>query len=342
MVRYAVEIARSLRARPDVELHVLALKESQAFFADLLGGADRVSALPGSLPTVARSLLERTGAVPALQRPWDVVHGCKHIVPRSAHGRRVLTVHDMLILDRPGDYPRLKRLLLPGRYVASLRGADVILCVSEATRARLLAYLPEIAARVHVVPHAVSPALRRARPQPVPALSGRQFALVVGDLSPRKNVGFVLRIWREVAARRPGALLALVGPDGWGITGGGTSGAAALPDVALLGHRPEAQLRWCYENAAIVLCPSVQEGFGLPALEGVDLGATVVTSTDPALVEASGDLAIHLPVDDPAAWTAAILDAFAGRGAAPIPSRPRRTWHTVAAETVAAVRGQCY
>ncbi len=66
-------------------------------------------------------------------------------------------------------------------------------------------------------------------------------------------------------------------------------------------------LRWCYENCVVVLSPSLAEGFGLPAVEALDLGAPLVTSLDPALVEVSGDAAEHLPADDVAGWAEAAL-----------------------------------
>jgi glycosyltransferase involved in cell wall biosynthesis len=245
----------------------------------------------------------------------------------------------MLVLDRPHDYPWFKRTLLAGPYLASIRDADVLLCVSEATRMRLLRHVPEAASRVRVVPHAVSPTLHRVLPEPVAALEGRPFGLVVGDSSRRKNLGFVLELWRRVSAQQPAAVLAVVGPEGWGISDLGAGGdAATRTDVALLGHLPEEQLRWCYQNAEVVLCPSLVEGFGLPALEALEFGATVVTSTDPALVEVSGDRALHLPADDAGPWVRAILGAFSGSGSRPTHCGARRTWDRVAAETVQAVR----
>jgi glycosyltransferase involved in cell wall biosynthesis len=342
MIRYAVELARALAGRPEVELHVLALAASREFFAGLLGAPDRVHTIPDGLPVVASSVLERYAGVAALRRRWDVVHGCKHILPWRSSALRVLTVHDMLLLDRPRDFPRLKRTFLGRPYLASIHDADTLVCVSAATRARLLAYAPEVESRVRVVPHAVSASLHRVPPEPVQALGGRRFALVVGDPSPRKNLRFLLDLWPHVVATHPDTALAVVGPAGWGI-----SDLAANPDtaarrgIALLGHLHESQLRWCYSNATVVLCPSRHEGFGLPALEALEFGATVVTSTDPALVEVSGERAQHVAADDVAGWVEAIREALDGRPVGDAGrSADRRTWDCVAAETVRAVLGR--
>ncbi len=338
MVRYVVEMARALDQRSDVELHVLAASPAVPFFRSMLGES-RVHTVP-DLPTPARSALERSALVPALRRPWDVVQGAKHLLPRKVTGRSLLTVHDMLVFDRPTDFSLLKRTALRRPYLQALREADVLLCVSNATRDRLVQHLPGVAGRAVVVPHAGAPSLHQSPSQEVPELRGRPFALVVGDPSPRKNLGFALKAWQYAQAGTTDVVLAVVGPSGWGVTEG--LHAAESERVSWLGHIPEGQLRWAYENARVVLCPSLLEGFGLPALEALQFGAPVITSSDPALVEVSGEDAEHLPaVGDDAArlWAERIrylLSAPVARRPAPEP--PLRDWTDVAGETVEAVR----
>lgn len=333
-----MELARALSVHPEVQLSVLTTTPSRELFVDLLGEPARVHTLP-ALSAAALSLLERPGLlVPAFRRPFDVVHGTKHLLPRVGPGRRVLTVHDLLPMDRPQDYGRLKRTALVGPYRASLRGADVLVCVSAATRDRVVHDVPELAGRCAVVPLAMSRELASAPSTPVAALAGRPFALVVGDASPRKNLGMVVDAWERVCDQFPDAVLATVGPPGWGVDERGArwDRLVAAGNVLPLRQVDDGVLRWCYENARVVACPSLLEGFGLPAVEALHFSAPLVTSTDPALVEASGDRATHLPADDIPGWTAALVAHL---------SRPRpaaalatgRTWSQVAGETVDAV-----
>jgi glycosyltransferase involved in cell wall biosynthesis len=44
--------------------------------------------------------------------------------------------------------------------------------------------------------------------------------------------------------------------------------------------------------------PSLDEGFGLPALEAMACGTPVITSNAPALVEVTGDAALHVDARD--------------------------------------------
>ncbi len=340
IVRYTLELARGLVRGGEVDLHLLTDASATRTLPDLVGGGRSVPMprVPGPLAAAAeRGLLTRV-----LGDRYDVVQGAKHLLPRGVRARGVLTIHDMLVLDRPQDFGRLKRTLLARPYLASLRQADTLLCVSQATRERLSQWAPRAAQDAAVVPLATSPSLLAGAATPVPQLDGRPFALVVGDASARKNLPVVLEAFTDVVRTRPDARLAQVGPPAWGVSSYGPHHAELLASGHLvqLERVEDATLRWCYENAAVSLSPSLVEGFGLPAAEALDLGSPLVTSLDPALVEVSGDRAEHLPADDPAAWAAAVLRHLE----APPRERRRpavsRTWDDVAAETVQAVLGR--
>ncbi|MCZ2846592.1 glycosyltransferase family 4 protein [Modestobacter sp. VKM Ac-2978] len=336
MVRYVVQLARGLAARDDVELHVLAGAGAQGAFTHLVD-ADRVHTLLGRGPLV--SAVERLAGA-RVGGPMDVVHGTKHLLPRGVAGVGVLTVHDMLALDRPHDFGLAKRWLVRPPYLASLRAADALVCVSAATRERLVSYLPSTAPRTTVVHHPDGSSLTDVVPELVPELVGRPFALVVGDPSPRKNVGLVVDAWAEVRAAVPDAVLVVVGPDSWGPSDRGRAFAELAADgaVVAMGHVPDGRLRWLYEHARVVLCPSLAEGFGLPAAEGLALGAPVLTSEDPALAEASPVGAQRLPGRRPEVWAAAMVEHL-GRIRPPVLLRPaRRGWDDVVEETLEAVR----
>ncbi|MDH2414177.1 glycosyltransferase family 1 protein [Nocardioides sp. CER19] len=346
MVRYCVELARALSARPDVELHLLCAREARDFATSVVG-TGHVHVLPG-LPVVVRSVIERSGpaVLPVLRQEWDVVHGAKHLLPRRAgRATRVLTVHDLNPLDRPGDFGPAKRMLLRRPYLASIADADVLVCVSAATRGRLSAWAPDADPRSTVVHLAASPTLLAAEGQPVGEVAGRRFVLVVGDPSPRKNLDFVLRLWPLVAAARPDATLAVVGPQSWGPTrSAGVGRRAADGQVALLGHRSDRELAWLYRSAAAVLCPSQLEGFGLPVVEAEALGAPVVISDDAAMGEVAGPRTVRISPHDPDAWRSEVLAALDRRppgvrtgAATQRHGLTARTWRDVAAETVEAV-----
>jgi len=71
--------------------------------------------------------------------------------------------------------------------------------------------------------------------------------------------------------------------------------------VKVISNLPEDQLRELYTTCKALLMPSIQEGFGLPALEAMATGTQVLTSRDTALAELVGDTGLlidPMSVDD--------------------------------------------
>jgi glycosyltransferase involved in cell wall biosynthesis len=64
-------------------------------------------------------------------------------------------------------------------------------------------------------------------------------------------------------------------------------------------HNPsDEQLRQLYSDAALLLFPSLYEGFGWPVLEAMACGCPVVCSNTASLPEVVGDLALMAAPDD--------------------------------------------
>jgi glycosyltransferase involved in cell wall biosynthesis len=95
------------------------------------------------------------------------------------------------------------------------------------------------------------------------------------------------------------------------------AGAAAddprLSEPALKGRvRREASpddrtLVSLYQRALVLLVPSRNEGFGLPALEAMACGCPVLAARAGALPEVCGEAAVLLDPDVPDAWRKAVL-----------------------------------
>jgi glycosyltransferase involved in cell wall biosynthesis len=70
-------------------------------------------------------------------------------------------------------------------------------------------------------------------------------------------------------------------------------------DVRPLGHLPEDRLLALMQRATAFVFPSQYEGFGLPPLEAMRLGAPVVVSSAGALPEVCGEAARYVAPDRP-------------------------------------------
>ncbi len=90
----------------------------------------------------------------------------------------------------------------------------------------------------------------------------------------------------------------------------------ALPPLAgvarHVGYLEAAERRAFYDRARLLVLPSLDEGFGLPAIEAMAAGVPVVVSRRGALPEVCGDAAAYVDPDDPrdiATTVAALLHA---------------------------------
>jgi glycosyltransferase involved in cell wall biosynthesis len=77
--------------------------------------------------------------------------------------------------------------------------------------------------------------------------------------------------------------------------------------VIASGFLGQPELASLYRNALALVQPSIEEGFGLPAAEAMASGTAVITSNAPALVEVTGDAALHADAKSAEAIAAAML-----------------------------------
>lgn len=232
------------------------------------------------------------------------------VSPRAAPF--VLTVHDLLPLRSEAYYARWAQTYLAGLMRATIPRARALLAVSEATARDLMARCAIPRERVVVVPNGTD---TRFRPY---SASERQrvieayrlpapYVLFAGSINPRKNVTRLIRAFARV--RREHSLphqLLLVGSFGWqyedvveamqqaNMAGGGEV-------VRHLGQVADDEIAPLIAGADCLAYPSLEEGFGLPALEAIACGTPVLHAAIPALNEVTNGAGLAV---DPLSETA--------------------------------------
>jgi glycosyltransferase involved in cell wall biosynthesis len=138
------------------------------------------------------------------------------------------------------------------------------------------------------------------------AAPSREGILFVGRLVPRKGLDVLLDALKLV--RQPLALHVVGVPAEQDYEDRVRRAARAVERatphrVEFLGPRDPGSLRDLYQRAALVVCPSLIEPFGIVALEAMSCGATVVASRVDGLPEVveDGESGVLVPPGNPAA-----------------------------------------
>ena len=234
---------------------------------------------------------------------FDVVHSMTPLLVPSQTAAQVITIADLSFLtDATWTRAEIRRDY-PALVHEHARRADGILVMSEHVAAdarRVLDVDPE---KISVV-HAGAPAWA---PRPPAARGG--YVLFVGTLEPRKNVGVLLDAYSHLIARGdavPALLLAGKATDAAGPWLERIARPPLAGHVRHLGYVDTSERRALYEGAAVLVLPSLDEGFGLPVLEAMTLGVPVVASRRGSLPEVLGDAGQLVDAEDSEGLAAAI------------------------------------
>lgn len=250
--------------------------------------------------------------------PDDVIHFPFSLLGRGLRCATVVTVHDLMWLEQPElveGRPLMRRVR--ERYYQqgmrwALRFATRLIAVSEATRARMIARVPECAERVRVTHNAADARFAPAADAAVAAQeaakligSSAPYYLVVGKNEPYKAHEVALAAFASAA--RDDELLVFIQrtSNGRGLL----KLAERLGIAARLRFLPTVSgegLTSLLQSARALIQPSLVEGFGIPVLEGMACGCPVVASDAAALVEVMGGAGLHATAGDADALSAAL------------------------------------
>ena len=181
--------------------------------------------------------------------------------------------------------------------------ADAVVFVSDYVRRDAVGEQLASPERAHVVAQGVDHdgGSHATPPSPAPA---SPFLLVIGTDFEHKNRVFAMRVLEETLRLGFDGQLVLAGPHM-------QHGSSRRSEDALLAERPqlrdrvlrldqvsEAEKQWLYRNAALVLYPTVSEGFGLVPFEAARVGTACMYAAQSSLTEVvGGDLATIVPWD---------------------------------------------
>ncbi|MDM8527714.1 glycosyltransferase family 1 protein [Anaerolineales bacterium HSG24] len=233
----------------------------------------------------------------------DLFHAPDFVLPPVLpKTRTIVTIHDL-------SYVRLPDITMPGmsnylnKWVPySVKTADHVIAVSEATRQDLIELYQTPSEKITIIYHGVTPEFRPMEDESshdivceTYNINDKPFILSVGTIQPRKNYQRLIQSFAQTLSRLPEPLsdqliLVIGGGKGWQyetiyneVTRLGLENR-----VRFIGFVADEDLPALYNAATIFAYPALYEGFGLPALEAMACGTPVLVANTSALPEVVG------------------------------------------------------
>jgi glycosyltransferase involved in cell wall biosynthesis len=232
--------------------------------------------------------------IPGLIREngFDYAH-FQYICPPVKNCKFIVTVHDVIFNDLPGEFSTGYRLAKHYLYKRSAMQADLLTTVSEFSKNSIEKYFRVEQEKIHVVPNGINAAVfntegkDRARERLSRKYGFEKFILYVSRIEPRKNHLVLLDAWLDLELYKKKIHLVFLGS----LTIRTRSlyrKINRLPEeirrfLFISDSIHDRELMDFYKAASLFVYPSGGEGFGIPPLEAAAMEIPVICSNHAAL-----------------------------------------------------------
>ena len=225
----------------------------------------------------------------------DIYHGLSHEIPlgiEKTNIKTVVTIHDLIFIRYPHLFRTIDRKIYYKKFKSACQRADKIIAVSQQTKQDIIDFFLISEEKIEVVyqgcnaifQHKITTNTKQAVQEKYNLPN--DYLLSIGSIEERKNLLTILKTLKEL----PNQKLVVIG-NGKAykikclrfISKHNLSNRVLfLSDLKLI------EMAAIYQNAEILIYPSIFEGFGIPILEALFSKTPVITSKDGCFVETGG------------------------------------------------------
>jgi glycosyltransferase involved in cell wall biosynthesis len=251
----------------------------------------------------------------------QVLHNTYYFPVKPPPGARgVVTVYDMIHEKHPQFF--LSSRFITRIKLASVRAADQVICISQSTRRDLLAAFDLPEHKVCVTPLGFDRMNCLLTGESAQAFRLRvigtaaPYILYVGSRANYKNFLGLLQAYSNSRWLRGNFQLLCFGGGNFSRAEHDALSSAGVGNTVRYFGGSDAELAAAYAHAALFVCPSLYEGFGIPVLEAMSVDCPVACSNISSLPEVVGDAAMLFDPNDPDAICAALESVLNSAAAA--------------------------
>ncbi|AUS99244.1 glycosyl transferase family 1 [Nostoc sp. CENA543] len=252
----------------------------------------------------------------------DILQGTNYSVYPCKNTLRVMNIYDLTFIKYPNYVDSVVKNYKE-KVKRCLKWTDLVLTISESSKQDIVKYLQINPEKVYVTPlasryhsNSVSPELLESLEIQAKYDFSKPYLLFVSTIEPRKNINSIITVFNLLKQNyKVEHQLVLIGKKGWGYEPI-FSAIASSPwrdEIHHLDYLSDELVALFYSKADVFVYPSHYEGFGLPVLEAMTLGAPVVSSNTSSIPEVAGDAAILIDPQDPMQLAESILKVISDR-----------------------------
>ena len=230
----------------------------------------------------------------------EIYHGLSGELPsglKSQNIKSIVTIHDLIFVRYPHLYSYFDRKIHFLKFKKATQNADLIIAISEQTKADIIEFLGIKAEKIKVIyqgcqavfkenySNEEKEAVRQKFNLP------QNFLLNVGTIEERKNALLIVKAIKNIDTT-----LVLVGKE----TAYSQTIHAYIKEhqlekkVIFLKQLSSKELAIVYQLAEIFIYPSIFEGFGIPIIEALYSKTPVITTNSGVFPEAGGPDSVYI------------------------------------------------
>jgi len=227
----------------------------------------------------------------------DIYHTTYYRIPQNLRAKKVVTVYDTIHEKFPAYFGNAERFLK--RKKDSIENADKVITISESTKNDVLQYYRVAAHKVCVTYPAASSFFKEASEAEKKNLKqkymlSKPFVLYVGQRNGYKNFITLLRAYSVWKRNKEFDLICIDGDKRWNRDESEIVDNSGLnSSVRLFVNVSDQDLRVFYSLAMVFVYPSLYEGFGIPILESMACGTSVIVANVASMPEVVGDTGLY-------------------------------------------------
>jgi glycosyltransferase involved in cell wall biosynthesis len=268
--------------------------------------------LPRLFPSYIESVLGDT----------DIFHGTNYTVYPCQNIKKIISIYDLSFIKYP-EYVNSVVQQYAKRLAKCLKWTDAIITISESSKQDIINYLNFPAEKVFVTPLA-----SRYNTEFLNRLNldreiqncnfdfSKPYLLFVSTIEPRKNIQSIIQAFNWLKQNHKiDHQLVLIGRKGWKYEPifEAIQSSPWKKEIHHLDYLSDELVALFYSRADVFVYPSHYEGFGLPVLEAMTLGAPVVAANTSSIPEVAGDAAILIDPNEFMQIAEAILTVISDR-----------------------------